>query len=278
MLKRILLVFVILFFVSVGLLAIWVMRGTSQHKQQLQAEVQSFQQSIQPVQGRYQAQLTKHLPSPIQRYLRYALREGQPFVKSVALVQKGVIRTGPKQDWMPITAQQYFSINPPGFLWSARAQSNPLLWIHARDHYRKGRGSMLIRLLSTIEIADAKGPEIDQGALMRYVAEMMWFPTSFLQKDRLQWKPIDAQRAQLTFQGKHTRATLIFTINSKDQLVRVEGLRYRDNGIQQNWYGKASHYKTFQGIKIPTQVEVAWAQKTGDFTYTRLQITDIHFQ
>lgn len=54
----------------------------------------------------------------------------------------------------------------------------PGLWIDARDKVFAGEGRMTVKLASTITIADASGPELDQGALVRLLGEMVWFPTS----------------------------------------------------------------------------------------------------
>jgi len=48
-----------------------------------------------------------------------------------------------------------------------------------------------------ITIADATGDEIDQGTLVRYLNEMMWFPTAYL-NDYIQWEPIDSGSAKAT--------------------------------------------------------------------------------
>ncbi len=275
--KRIILVLVLFVFVCFGILATWITWGSAQYQHKLNSEIRSFLTQIKPIQGRFHPSMLASLPPPIQRYLRYAIPEGTPLIDSVSLTQQGVIRTDPHQAWMPITALQYFSVDPPAFLWAARAQASTLFWLDARDHYREGRGSMWIRLLSSLDIADAKGPDIDQGALMRYLAEMMWFPTSFLQNPHLRWESLDPQRAKLTFLGKHARATLTLNVNPKGQLTRVEGLRFRDANQQRHWFGNASHYKAFQGIRIPTQVEVAWSLKTGPFVYTRLRVKDVRY-
>ncbi len=275
--KRIVLVLVLFVLVCLGILATWITWGNAQHQNQINRETHSFISQIKPIQGRFHPSMLASFPPPIQRYLRYAIPEGTPLIESVYLTQQGVIRTDPHQPWMPLTALQYFSTDPPAFLWVARAQASTFFWLDARDHYRDGRGSMWIRLLSSFDIADAKGPEIDQGALMRYLAEMMWFPTSFLQNPHLRWKPIDHQRAKLTFLGKYANADLTLHVNPKGQLARVDGLRFRDANQQRHWFGDASHYKAFQGIQIPTQVEVAWSLKTGPFVYTRLRVKDVRY-
>ena len=63
--------------------------------------------------------------------------------------------------------------------------------------YFQGRGSMLIKLLSAVKVVDATGHEMDQGSLVRYLAEMPWFPTSLLPSGGLvKWEPVDGDSAR----------------------------------------------------------------------------------
>ena len=53
---------------------------------------------------------------------------------------------------------------------------NPLMAVVGRDKYVNGRGEMLIKILGLLPVVDARGPEMDQGTMLRYLAEMTWFP------------------------------------------------------------------------------------------------------
>jgi Family of unknown function (DUF6920) len=56
----------------------------------------------------------------------------------------------------------------------------PFVRISATDQFSDGHGSIHIKLLSLITVANACGPEMDQGSVLRYLAEMIWFPTAWL--------------------------------------------------------------------------------------------------
>jgi hypothetical protein len=73
---------------------------------------------------------------------------------------------------MPLTAEQYYTVNPPGFIWIAAVRTAGLPVVRVRDAYRNGRGAMLVKAGSLLTLADATGPEMDQGAMMRYLNEM----------------------------------------------------------------------------------------------------------
>jgi hypothetical protein len=119
------------------------------------------------------------LPEPIRRYLRYAIRDNAPAIRVARLEHGGTFRTAPNQRWLSIRGEESFTAGKPGFVWSAVVQPMPLLSIHARDSLLSGCGNMLVRFLSIFTIANASGPEIDQGARLRWLAECAWSPYAF---------------------------------------------------------------------------------------------------
>ena len=55
---------------------------------------------------------------------------------------------------------------------------------------------MLIKAASLVTVADAKGKEIDQGEMVRYLSEMTWFPSTFLE-DNVSFEAVDARSARV---------------------------------------------------------------------------------
>lgn len=215
------------------------------------------------------------LPEPVQRYLKRSVPDGHPLIRTVCLKQTGEMSPDGGEHWLPFEAVQYFTTKPPGFVWAARAQMMPLIWITARDKYTTGRGNMLIKPVSLFTLGDATGPEMDQGSLARYVAEAMWFPTALLPREQLQWQAVDDRSAQATIHDHHTAFTVTFFFNAEGDVVRVEGLRFREDDRQQHrWGGKVLAYGTFDGVRIPSEVEVYWhPEGSGYQPYYRSTIT-----
>ena len=137
------------------------------------------------------------LPEPVQRYFKHALRDGQEHIKFVRLKQIGEFRMKGNQPWMPIKAEQYFTTEDPGFIWRVKLAMAPFIWIEGRDMYFQGRGNMLIKLLSTITVADAVGSEMDISSLIRFLSEALWLPTVLLPGDYIEWKEIDSNSARV---------------------------------------------------------------------------------
>lgn len=136
------------------------------------------------------------LPEPVQRYFKYALKDGQEHIKFARLKQVGEFRMKENQSWMPIKAEQYFTTEDPAFIWRVKFTMAPFIWIDGRDMYYQGKGNMLIKVLSTITVADAAGSEMDISSLIRFLSEAPWFPTALLPSDYIEWKEIDSNSAR----------------------------------------------------------------------------------
>lgn len=92
--------------------------------------------------------------------------------------------------------------------------------------YAGGEGRMLIKAGSLFPIVDDKGPEMDQGSMMRYLSEMIWFPTAFLE-DNISFEPIDNNSARVTLidLGKSVTATMYF--DKEGRFTDFMAKRYR---------------------------------------------------
>ena len=108
------------------------------------------------------------LPAPVARYFRRALKGIQHSVRSAIATQQAefFINGG----WRPLTATQYFTAAPPGFVWDARVEMAPLMTAQVRDAYVSGRGSLQASMYGLYPIVDLEGaPELNSGALQRFL-------------------------------------------------------------------------------------------------------------
>jgi len=219
------------------------------------------------------------LPGSVQNWLEYSQVIGKERIKTVYLKQKGLMRTTEDGKWMLAEAEQYFRVDEPGFVWTAKIKIAPAIYLAGRDKYYEGKGHMLIKLLSLIPVADSRGEEIDQGTLLRYMAEMPWFPTAAL-SNYIKWEEVDSNRARATMSYGGVTASGVYEFNEKGELVSFTANRYREvNGryVLQDWGGLTREYREFNGIKIPNKTDVVWKPETGDFTWYKLEITEIEY-
>ncbi len=219
------------------------------------------------------------LPRSVQKWLEHSQVIGKEKIKTVRLKQKGMMRTTEDGKWMPAEAVQYFNVDEPGFIWIAKIKMAPFMYIAGRDKYFEGTGHMLIKLISLIPLADSRGKEIDQGTLLRYMAEMQWFPTAAL-SSYIKWEEIDANQAKATMSYGGVTASGIFEFDENGKLVSFIANRYREiNGRYelQDWGGITKGYREFNGINIPNKTDIIWRPETGDFNWYKCEITDIEY-
>lgn len=138
---------------------------------------------------------------------------------------------------------------------------------------------MLIKLPPFIKIADEEGENIDQGTLVRYMNEIMWFPTAYL-SDYISWEAIDSTsaRATLTDRGRTVSAVLHFDENGK--LVNFVAERYYTGGEKETfetWSTPIIEYGKKEGLRIPTKGKGVWNLNSGDFTYIELEVTELEY-
>jgi len=217
------------------------------------------------------------LPEPVRRWLRWAQVVGKPYPATIRLTQKGRFRQAAGGVWMPFTAEEVFTTEPPAFLWKTTMQMFPLVSIVGRDRYIGGQGSIQMRLLGVVPVADAAGPAMDQGALLRYLNETMWFPAAVLSPS-IAWESIDANSARATI--RHGDVTGAATFVFDDQGRPVDMIAQRQNlarGQLETWSTPLNAYGEFESVRIPVAGQGIWRYDTGDFSYIELRITGVAY-
>ena len=219
------------------------------------------------------------LPDAVRRYLCYTGIVGKERVYTVRLRQKGRLRQTPEDSWKSITAVEYFSVNPPAFVWKGQMAVGPFSIIAARDSYINNKGRMFIKMLGLITIGDVQNKEMDYSSLVRYLNEMMWFPAAFL-NENIQWEAINDQSARVTITDDNNSASAILYFDEKGAITNFAGYRYHEvNGVyvKDAWETPMTDYGTFNGLKLPVKGTAVWKMSDGDFNYINLEITDIEY-
>jgi uncharacterized protein DUF6920 len=223
------------------------------------------------------------LPEPVARYFRMALKDGQPLVRSARVSHNGEFLTNPEgKGWSPFESTQCFSANPPGFVWDATIRMAPLMDVRVRDAYLAGKGSMQARTFAVIPVMDARGQtELDAGALQRYLAEAIWFPTALLPGKGLTWNAIDNTKALATLSDSGTTVSLEFRFNEKGEITGVFSAgRFREEKgkyILTPWAVRVWNYEERGGMRIPLEGAVEWQLPGGNMPYWKGKIGDVKY-
>ncbi len=217
------------------------------------------------------------LPEPVQRWLRWSNVVGTAYPVTVRLRQEGEFRMGQDRGWMPFTAEEYYTTDPPGYVWKVTFRMAPLMTVRGRDRYADGQASILMRLLSLIPVANDHSPGLNQGAMLRFLNETMWFPAGVLSA-YIAWEPRDATSAVATMRYGRVSAAATFLFDEQGRLTNMTAERF-DNAKKAMlpWSTPISDYGEFAGIRVPVQGAGVWHYEQGEFPYIRLRVTGLQY-
>lgn len=220
------------------------------------------------------------LPKPVQRWLNTAGVIDAKRIHTSRSKQTALVRLDKNSDkWMELEADQYVTVDKPGFLWKAKFKVAPFVNIVGRDLYSDGKGHMLIKFQSLFTIADEKGYEIDQGTLVRYLAEIVWVPTAALE-DYITWEEIDEHSAKATMTYEDVSASGIFTFDDEGNVIHFIADRYGDfdgEFIMQPWTISMEDHQVLGGFKMPVNAQITWKLDSGDYTWYKLEVQEMEY-
>ncbi|MBC7537376.1 MAG: hypothetical protein H7281_01040 [Bacteriovorax sp.] len=227
----------------------------------------------------------RSLPAPVQKYFMHVLKDGQPIIKSAKFKQHGKLLTENKgKKWLTFEADYYATPLSPGFFWNAKIFMIPFFHIRVLDSYHRGIGSGLVRLLSlwTIE-KDSDHQEINSGALHRYLAEAVWFPTALLPQSGVRWDTLDKSSAIATLSDHGVTISLEFRFNKIGEVVAVysPGRWGKFEGVykQAAWEGHYSDYVIEKwGMLVPRKGEVGWYEGNELQTVWKGEILEVIYK
>ena len=220
----------------------------------------------------------ERLPAVVQKWLIKSGVIGREVVRTVHLKQKGLMRQKPDGKWLPMEAEQYITAKLPGFIWNG-TMGNSFIKINGRDKYMNGKGNMLIKVMSTIPIGNSSGEEMDQGAMLRFLAEIIWLPSAAL-NDYITWGAVNDSTAHATMINANQKVSGLFYFDQNGDVVGFEGKRYgnfQGHFSLETWYVRILEHKEFNGVRIGNKCEVTWKLRPGDFTWLQLEVTDIRY-
>ncbi len=219
------------------------------------------------------------LPPVVQRYLHYAGVIGKPRHQYVCLIQEGAMRMSPGRKWLPLKAVEYYTTSKPGFVWFGRVNYAPFVGVSAVDSYIDGKGEMLVKLMSLIPVVNQKGDEMKRASLLRYLNEMTWFPTAFL-NDNISWEQVDNRSAVVTLEDRGLKVEGMLKTDDNGRMVDFVAERHSREGKDlklRTWRTPTASYGEIAGFNLPLEGSALYEYDSGDFSYIRAKVTDLQF-
>lgn len=222
----------------------------------------------------------EHLPQIVQKWIKKSGVINNQKVSSVWLQQVGTMRIKPKGNWMSFKATQNFNVEKPAFVWQTKIEIIPLIQILGRDKFVNGNGEMLIKLAGFIPVVkESNNSKINQGAMVRYLAEICWFPSAAL-NEYITWNYIDESSVKATFTYKDQSVSGVFSFSTTGDFVSFTANRFYGGNVkstEETWFVEALSYKKFNGVRLPNKSKVTWKLQEGDFNWLNVEITDIKY-
>ena len=188
-----------------------------------------------------------------------------------------------EEKWKSFTSTQKIVTQRPGFDWEGRIEMMPGATGRVHDAYIAGEGILHATLFGLVSLANLRGtPDIAQGELMRFFAEAAWYPTALLPSQGVQWKPVDDFSAKATLRDGENAVTLLFRFD-ENGLIKSVGPEARGRTVggiaiptpcEVRWRA----YELRDGMRIPTEGEVAWLLPAGPQPYFRGRITSLRYE
>lgn len=263
----------IYFLIPIAIIAITLLAGKINLSIKFNKQVKElFSQSKNISNQKFSYRQLEGLPEPVQRYFKHVLKNGQPYISYIRLKHDGQFKTDLKKDWVNISGEQYFTTQKPGFIWKGTTSM-----FVARDSFISDKGGLTATLLSLVNVVNVQGDKYNQGELLRWLSESVWFPTNLLPSEKLNWTAIDSSSAKLSFKYNGLALYFIITFNEKGEISQMVTKRYMDEKRLETWVIKAIKYEEKNEIIIPTEAEVFWRLKEGDFSYAKFKVQTIEY-
>ncbi len=233
----------------------------------------------------YDAREIAGLPASVQRYFRAVLTDGQPLIAVATFELAGTINMSETaENWKPFTSWQRAVIHRPGFLWNGRVAMFPGVAANVHDSYIAGVGTLHAAVLGLFTVAQGQGGhEAARGELMRYFAEMVWYPTALLPSQGVHWEAVDDHSAKATLVDGPVTLTLLFRFDEAGLITSVHadarGATQGKDGamVMLPWECSLSGYQLRAGMRVPTRGEVAWMRPEGRKSYFVGNLTSLAY-
>lgn len=217
-----------------------------------------------------------NLPTALQRYLKFAGVVGKPVINKAVIVQKGKYCKYGQKKMHKYRAFEYLYLNINSFLWNANIKILPFLNLKVIEKLKSGYGQKIVLLFSSIFLEKTKiSYEVTQETIVRYLNNLVWAPTAFLNKN-IKWVQLSDELLKCEITYENYKIPAYIRIDSQGKIISFTAQRFMESSKvykSEIWSCEFSSYKEFDGFMIPTENRAVWHLKEGDFEYIKYKVS-----
>jgi hypothetical protein len=220
----------------------------------------------------------RHLPRPVQQYLRYTGSVGKPKVNNFKIVCTGKIRKDEQSEWMPFTCEQYNFMETPTrlFFMNAEMKGLPIGGYHC---FKNGVAFMDIRLFSIFKVQYMAGAEMDLSETVTFFNDMCCLAPSTLIDKRIKWLAVEGNKVKASYTNNNITVSAWLYFNDKGELINfISDDRFAsDSGKQFPWSTPLKDYHETNGYNLMGNAEVIYSYPDRDLCYGTFKLARVRY-
>jgi len=220
------------------------------------------------------------LPLVVQVFLRRVGVVGKPRVRNLRALFRAEFRRSSTAKWMPASAEQYNSYDPPARLFFMRARQLGIPF-DAFHRYIGEAATMEVKVLGVIPVVAAGGPEMTQSETVTMLNDMCFLAPAALLDADISWQAIDEGQVRATFTNAGKTVSAVLSFDDHGDLVGfLSHDRYQSDGRSHRllpWSTPLSGHRDFGGYRLPAKGEARWQEPSGEWAYGRFLLLEIAY-
>ncbi|MGZ3419653.1 MAG: DUF6544 family protein [Polyangiales bacterium] len=225
------------------------------------------------------------LPATVQRYLRFMNAVGRPRDWSFRVGFHGGFRTSPDGPWLPCEGWQYDSTLGVTRIFHMRVAMARMVPTMVRDTYLLGHGRIQGKVLDLLPVVTARGPEIDMGELVTFLAEAIMFAPTMVLGPMARWSHVDDRSFDVSFTdwGTTVKARVFldergapYDFSTDDRFLN-DPYQKGHPLVRARWNAPIDRWTTHDGRPVPAAVRAVWHLPQGAFEYARFEFEDLAY-
>lgn len=215
------------------------------------------------------------------RWRAFCFPQGEELAKtirSLRIEETGQMRMSREARWIPFTSEQILDCTRSSSRWEAKLDPGRLTSPTVIDAYEQGHGYLAVKIAGLLPVRKITGPDADRGELQRYLASVIFCPPMLLNHPYLDCAVVAPTTARLRDRNDPQAATVDIEIDETGRPLGCRAIRPMTVGkkaVLTPWSGTCSCFKTYEGIRVASRLEVSWDLPEGSFLYYRSEVKSV---